>query len=77
MSKNKQNQYCFLDFSVISHQLNSRISCFIQPVIDNILTHKIPSGYIQRKSVDSLWKNDLERVVMALKVPPTVPAGMS
>lgn len=69
--------FIFIDFSVISHQLNSRISCFVQPVINNILSLKIPVGYLQRKSVDSLWKNDLERVVMALKVPPTVPACMN
>jgi hypothetical protein len=39
------------------------------------MTDKVPEGYKKLQNVDNLWNSDLEKVVMALKTPPSVPAG--
>lgn len=55
--------------------MHPRTSCFVKPVIDGILTNKFIKGYINRKSVDNLWKTELEKVIMSLKTPPAVSSG--
>uniref|UniRef100_A0A915D6N2 Bromo domain-containing protein n=1 Tax=Ditylenchus dipsaci TaxID=166011 RepID=A0A915D6N2_9BILA len=64
------------DMSVVSHQLNERSGCLIKDFIESTMTTKVPKGYLQRTNcVQNLYKTDLERVVMGLKTPPSVPAA--
>lgn len=58
-----------------SHPIKDRTECFVASLIDRIMTDKVPEGYKKLQNVDNLWNSDLEKVVMALKTPPSVPAG--
>ncbi|KAI1723994.1 ATPase family associated with various cellular activities (AAA) domain-containing protein [Ditylenchus destructor] len=63
------------DFVVASQQMNEMTHCFVADVIKSIFASRIPRGYIQKASVENLYESDLQRVVMALKTPSTVPTG--
>ncbi|KAI1723993.1 ATPase family associated with various cellular activities (AAA) domain-containing protein [Ditylenchus destructor] len=63
------------DFVVASQQMNEMTHCFVADVIKSIFASRIPRGYIQKASVENLYESDLQRVVMALKTPSTVPTA--
>ena len=65
---------CRRDVSIVSKQLNPRLSCLMDNVIGTIFEKKIPLGYLNPQNVDNLYKSDLEKVVRALETPPSVPA---
>ena len=65
---------CRRDVSIVSKQLNPRLACLMDSVLEEIFENKIPLGYLSPQNVDNLYKTDLEKVVRALETPPSVPA---
>lgn len=45
-------------------------------VIDEIFEKHIPLGYLNPQNIDNIYKTDLEKVVRALEIPPSVAACM-
>uniref|UniRef100_A0A914E6G2 Bromo domain-containing protein n=1 Tax=Acrobeloides nanus TaxID=290746 RepID=A0A914E6G2_9BILA len=66
---------CRRDFAISSRPMNPRLACFISPIVDFVMERKIPTGYLKIQNIDNLYKNDLEKVVRSLEVPPSVPAA--
>uniref|UniRef100_A0AC34GC55 Uncharacterized protein n=1 Tax=Panagrolaimus sp. ES5 TaxID=591445 RepID=A0AC34GC55_9BILA len=44
-------------------------------VIDEIFEKHIPLGYLNPQNIDNIYKTDLEKVVRALEIPPSVAAS--
>lgn len=63
-------------FFSVSKQLNPRLSCLMDTVMEEIFDNRIPLGYLKPQNIDNLYKTDLEKVVRALEIPPSVPACM-
>ena len=66
---------CRRDVSIVSKQVNPRLSVLITSFVDTLFAEHIPSGYAKPNNLDNLFHTDLEKVVRAFEVPPSVPAA--
>ncbi|KAE9552010.1 hypothetical protein FO519_004773 [Halicephalobus sp. NKZ332] len=66
---------CRRDVSIVSKQVNPRLAVLITPFVDRLFSEMIPSGYAKPNNLDNLFNTDLEKVVRAFEVPPSVPAA--
>jgi hypothetical protein len=51
------------------------VDVFIRPIVEKALQTMIPKGYLCRKSSVPSNSSELQKVVEALKIPPSVPAA--
>ena len=55
--------------------LPASVDSFLSPLVEEVMKERVPEGFVRRQRVESMYGNELERVVRALKARPTVSAA--